>query len=238
MTYNKAPIIEASIDLRVILPERTDLSKVNKLIKNDYPREEAIDNNTTTIRLEKQHTTVSTAHQNIGYKLSAADGKFIAQIKNNGFTFNILENYKNWEDFHAEANRIWKIYCEELAPIRVSRVALRYINRIDIPASKFNLEEYFNTYPHVFKNNTADLSALFMQVQIPQSEGGIAILNQTATNPPSPGYTSILLDIDVFDLKNFKPNDKELWERIELLRKQKNIIFEESITDKTRELFS
>jgi uncharacterized protein (TIGR04255 family) len=236
--YNRAPILEAILDFQVHLPEKADLAKAIKLIKKEYPEENKIRQETTQIQLSEHGSTFTTNHENIGYKLTSTDKKRVVQIRNNGFSFSILGNYESWDAFLKTAQALWEIYHQKLKPVRVNRVAVRYINRIDIPELKFDLENYFYTYPNIFKNNQADISAFFMQVQIPQKEGGMAILNQSIAPPPNPGYTSIILDIDVFDLKNFEPNGKELWDRIEKLREQKNIVFEQSITDETRKLFS
>ena len=48
--------------------------------------------------------------------------------------------------------------------------------------------------------------------------------------------TSILLDIEVFDMKMFDPQENDFWRRVEILRQQKNTLFESSITQKTKEL--
>src|SRR6185312_13100788 len=178
-----------------------------------------------------------TSRETLGIKLTSTDKKYIVQFRKNGFTFSIMNHYDCWESFSKKAKKLWKLYLKTLEPTKVTRVAVRYINRIDIPILKFNLEDYFETYPRVLKGNKGGLSGFFLQAHLPQKEGGFIILNQTITDPPEPGYTSIILDIDAYDLKQFEPTKLELWERIELLRAQKNNIFENSITKKTREFF-
>ena len=238
--YNKAPIIEALIDIKTKLPEGSKLSDLAKELKKDFPNQEPINVGMAEIHLNmtKNKSSLSTSSENIGIKLSSDNSPYVLQLKNNGFTFSILKEYNNWDDFSKKAKSFWNKYNKMFKPERVSRVAVRYINRIDIPSLKFDLEDYFETYPRVLKDNKGSLASFFLQAQIPQEEyGGMAVINQTVTEPSSPGYTSVILDIDVFDPKGFAPSSKELWERVGVLRKQKNDIFESSITKKTRELF-
>lgn len=234
--YGKAPIIEAIIDIRVPIFSGS-LLKVVKVLEKDYPKKENIREETFKVHSSNTSLVSSSTRQDVGYKLTSDDGKYVVQIKNNGFTFSIIKDYDDWSAFIKIAKNLWKIYCKEVKPSVVNRVAARYINRIDIPHSQFEIQDYFETYPRVLENNEGLLSNFFLQVQLPQKEGGVAIVNQTIAKPIRPEYTSVLLDIDVFHLKEFSPKGEDLWKRMKLLREQKNNIFEKSITDKSRKLF-
>ena len=179
------------------------------------------------------------AKKKIGIRLETADGKFVIQAKERGFTFSILSTYDSWKSFSEEAFKYWNIYRRVFKPKKVTRQALRYINRIDVPELSFEMKNYFRVYPQVFEDDRmVQISGFFMQVQIPQQEGGVANLTQTIANPAKAGCSSIILDIDVFDNKQYLPGARDLRKRIESLRNQKNSIFEEAITNRTRDLIS
>ena len=56
--------------------------------------------------------------------------------------------------------------------------------------------------------------------------------------PPTPNQKlPLIFDIDVWKLTNYKSDDEEMWKEFEKLRKFKNDVFFNSITEKTKELF-
>ena len=241
-TYPKAPILEAICDISVQLPidfRVSEISKFARLYKKDYPISEKINEQTLTVAMGEQEPSVMSSQAEQGLKLTSVDRKYVIQAKRTGFTFSQVNSYDSWKHFHDKFWPIWTQYVEQFGPLKVTRVALRYINRIDIPKTDIKLEDFFLSYPKIFGGqDAAKLSGFFMQAQLPQKEGGMALFNQAIADPPAYGFTSFILDIDVFEVKDFEPKGSELSKRIEKLRKQKNFIFENSITDLTRGLIS
>src|SRR4029077_18354423 len=83
----------------------------------------------------------------IGYRFSAADGRQLVQFRLDGFTFSRLAPYTQWETVFEEASRLWRVY-ETAAPLEeVSRIAVRYINLLPLPASKVQDFSPFLTAP-------------------------------------------------------------------------------------------
>jgi len=77
-----------------------------------------------------------------------------------------------------------------------------------------------------------------MQLHFPQPDfRGFLVLTQTAISPPHPDMNSVILDLDAFRVDPESTSDDQIWTLLEELRKTKNIFFEGSITDKTRDLF-
>ncbi len=239
--YNKAPIVEAVMDINVQFAEGVDISKLNALADKleGYPTKENIFIARAQVNINHALSQTKHSSDQLGIRLISEDKKYVIQIKKTGFTFSRVNGYESWEIFQSKAKDLWELYFNNLNPIKITRIGLRYINRINIPALNFNLEEYFETYPKVFSGNNGNLSGFFLQLQVPQPDDNIAILNQTITSPLEPGYTSVLFDIDVLDRKHLDANNQEeLWNRFQLLRMQKNKLFDDSITNKTKELFS
>ncbi len=236
--YNNPPIIEALIDIQIQTSDdiQSDIFEdmYNK-IKSDYPNKENIFLKTAQIDINKEQANF--IGNEIGLKISSLDKKYVIQLKKTGLTFSVTNSYHGWDDLCERTKKLWTIFLKKIKPSKITRVAVRNINRIDIPAAhKFNLEEYFRVCP---KTDDMDFLTFFLQIQVPQTEGGLGIIHQTVTTPIQAGYTSILLDLEVFDFQNLLPKDNNiLWERINTLRDQKNSLFEKCITNKTRELFS
>ncbi len=142
-----------------------------------------------------------------------------------------------WELFRSEAQELWKIYREATKPIRIKRIALRYINKIDIPLPANDFKDYILTTPEIAPSLPQGLSHFFMQLTIPNpdDEEMVALINQTM-QPSTPEKLPYIFDIDVWKMVSFE-NADEMWNEFEKLREYKNHIFLKSITKKTKELF-
>jgi uncharacterized protein (TIGR04255 family) len=240
--YSNAPIVEALIDFKVIPNSHFemawyDIFQKNKLI-DVFSGKSSIEEITANIGVASDAEIPPHSRKKIGIRLETFDKNVVLQVKERGFTFSVLKTYANWHDFSTQARKCWDLYCEVFKPEKVVREAVRYINRIDIPSSDgpVRIEDYFNVYPHVFEKNNEELSGLLLQVQLPQKDGGIAIITQSIVPPERALNVSFILDIDVFDLKRIDPSSEDLWTRVARLRGQKNEIFESSIKDSIREL--
>jgi uncharacterized protein (TIGR04255 family) len=124
----------------------------------------------------------------------------------------------------------------------VVRVAVRYINRIDFPASdQDRLKDFLNVYAALPESVASPMSGFLIRLELhqPDLENGLLILNVGRTQPPRDGLVSILLDLDIFRQKlDESPVSSGLWDLIEDLHRRENVLFESFITDRTRGLFA
>ena len=236
-----APITEALIDLRVEAPVGTSMSLIDKLrgeVRDRYPARKRMMLFEGQMSIGDQ-VGASARQRELGDVFTSEDGKQIFQARMDGFTFSRLRPYGTWEELRDEAQRLWKIYKACVNPLKITRVAVRYVNRIDVPLAKINYEDYFQTNPAVSPTLPQGLSSFFMQLQFPQPDfAGLAILNLMATPPHVPGTTSVILDIDVFKEEPMGfVSESDAWELLEQLRKRKNEFFFQSLTQKALDLY-
>ncbi|PHJ63603.1 hypothetical protein VF14_12290 [Nostoc linckia z18] len=239
--YSRAPITEALIDIQVQLPEEVKLdvlAQVYSSIQTEYPkREEMLVFQGQMIAGASVGATASQSQ--IGYRTFSNDQKQILQVRLDGFTFSRLAPYDCWETFRDEAKRLWSIYQSLANPAAITRLAVRYINRLDIPLPVSDLNNYLRTFPEVSSDLPQGLSGYFMQLQIPQEKlATMLVLNQALVPPPTPDFISILLDLDLFLERDIPKDGIELWEVVEQMHEQKNKAFEACITEHTRELIN
>jgi uncharacterized protein (TIGR04255 family) len=123
-------------------------------------------------------------------------------------------------------------------PGEITRLAVRTINRIDIPEVYVELKDYFRTSPEVSTDLPQTLAGFFMQLRIQFDDISAELLiNQTIVPPLRSGMSSIILDLDLFRTKDVPQGEAELWAFYEILHNRRNLIFESCITDRTRRLF-
>lgn len=236
--YANAPITEALIDIQVSLPPEVKLAAFDDVynrVKADYPSKGDAKLVGATLSFGEQ-VSASAKQDQIGYLLRTKDGKNVAQVRLNGFTFSRLRPYEHWEALRDEARRIWDIYRDVARPIKVTRVALRYINQFDIKLP-MDFRDYFRTYPEISSDLPQRLSGFLMQVHIPQEDfKGLTLLTQTLVPPPNEETASVILDIDTFRHEVDFSSESDLWQFLDQLRNRKNEVFEGCITNKTRQL--
>jgi uncharacterized protein (TIGR04255 family) len=242
--YSRAPITEAILDLKVMLPENFPLEKLLEIhtrIHDRFPESEPIHVSSLAIHAGTE-LQVDASQQHSGFLFRSQDGLRIFQATLQGFTFNRLAPYNSWEEFSDDSRNLWEIYKEICKPTFVTRAAIRYINRIDIPTTgqQIKLQEYLKTAPDIAPGlSQTNLTSFFMQLQIPQEDLNCTlVINETLTLPPSPGFISIIFDIDLFRQQVWQIDDEDIWHFLAQLRERKNQVFRESITEKTEELIS
>lgn len=251
--YHNAPIIEATISFGIVPPtdlSTEDLIEVWELVRAEYPQmgEEYLYTGEVNVKEPGGTPEHDDTHEHIGYAFRTEDGQRIFSARLDGFDFSIGPPYGRWEEFRDEARRLWTLFKNVSELTEVARVALRYINRIDIPTDvptedSVKLDNYLKIYPEVPDDWPTGLllQNFFMQVQAWQEDLNCnLIVNQAPGRPPGPGIVSIRLDFDLFKERYEEPwlidNEEEIWRFLEKLHERKNELFETSIKDATRRL--
>lgn len=250
--YANAPITEALIDLRIThAPHLSadDLGTIGERIGDRYPTQEPmyLQSSQITFQQPGDPAQIEATHQHGGFRFISQNKQEILQARMDGFTFSTLAPYDRWESFRDEARRLWELYRSAAKVEYVTRAAVRYINRIDIPSVPAQLEDYLRTYPQISTDmpNEGLIGNFFMQLQLPQEDlDCLLIINETLVPPPEDveTATSIQVDFDLFrePFEEPWPADKDagVWSFLEQLHDRKNEVFEASITDATRRLIS
>lgn len=236
--YSKPPIVEALLDVQVEVPDRVkldDLLKCQKAVKSDYPDRKSTQHFAARFLFGPVMSTSATSRA-VGYAFESIDRKQLFQVRREGFTFNRMAPYAGWTALFEEAQRLWKEYVRVAKPRRISRIALRYINRFEFQTSPVELNTYFRTKPEIASELPQGMGQFFFQVflPLPDLESMVAI-TQASIPPERVENTAILLDIDLYRTENL-PDQSEIWQLFQRMRDEKNRIFEACITDAAREM--
>lgn len=216
------------------------IDKTASKLKKNYVYQEPLTEHSFMFEVGK--ATHQTIVEFEGHKLSSLDRTEIILVKTNAFSSSQLAPYVGWDHFVARAKREWASVRAAIGPKKLSRVGVRFINRIDVPgALKIEIDpsDYVSASPSLPRLNWKPLKRYLMQVARPEESARAGITINTGTiQSPLVGYLSILLDIDVFRESDIPGDEESLWMMIENFRNDKNEIFESSITDASRALFN
>lgn len=233
---SKAPLNEALIDVRASLSENFDGERFLELkgaLSSDYPKVQ-------TQRVVSAQFQVSvdgpppTAEHRVRVVFSSQDDKQIAQFRIDGFTFNRIRPYTSWKKLFPEALRLWNLYVDFTGVDHVPRVAVRYINRIDLPLPVKDFRDYLTVPPDIPDDLPQTLSSFLTRVVIEDDEGHVsAIVTQALEKGLDDESVSVILDIDAYREGQFSSDATVLTPIFEELHRFKNRIFFGFITEHT-----
>jgi uncharacterized protein (TIGR04255 family) len=237
--YEKAPIAEALIDIRVVKPDAVTIDQLTRAadqLAEEFPTRHQI--NQLMFGFQAAPDSAAAGFMNnqeqVGWRLTNKAQNRVLQLQRIGFTYSHLPPYTSWNSFRDEARRCWTSYRGVLGQ-PASRVAVRVINKIPTPSAEIALEEYLSVYPVVPENIPATADAVFVQLQLALPKvlhDARAILNVVSGQADASG-SHLVLDIDLFVNRTIE-NDEEIWSILEKFGLEKDVIFETCITDKVR----
>lgn len=182
----------------------------------------------------------TTTHQSsgpAGKRIDYPDEHQVVQLRPNGFTFSQLQPYATWEDMSASAMVAWSRFSSVMRPTTLSRVAVRYINKITLPVPLNSFDDFLEAAPPVPSDLPQGLLSFLSRVVIPRGEDVAVVTQSFDAVPPMATSVSVLLDIDVFCLKDRPAGDiDDLRSVLERLRQFKNDVFFEHVTEATLEM--
>jgi uncharacterized protein (TIGR04255 family) len=166
----------------------------------------------------------------LGFRYEREDGSDVVQLRKNGLTYSSLKNYPGWEVLREEARDAWQGFLAVSGPVSVNRLAVRYINAINIPWGA-DYDDYLTTGPRVPELVPPIVASFLQRVVVPfEQDNAAAIITQTLEQP-----SAAVLDIDVFSECSLQGESADIWSRLEQLRNIANRIFFSSLTRKVIE---
>ena len=237
--YKRPPITEAVIELRLEQPlPRAEVEKLLQRFQNEYAFSE--DFVAVGVQVDPAARRANFEEQSSGYKLSSADRADVLLVTSAHMSCSRLAPYVGWDAFRARAEDHWRTWKRITGYRKIGRIGVRFINRIDIPAAGgkvVKLPDYLSVYPEA--PAIKRMAAYAMQMSGPLEEDNCRlVINSSLVPSPLVDHVSVILDIDISRAGDAPQKDDEIWALIDRIRVHKNQAFEESITDKARELFN
>ncbi|MGE0049358.1 MAG: TIGR04255 family protein [Acidithiobacillus sp.] len=238
MAYKRPPITEAVIGINFSTPiSKKDLGATDKKLSAHYPQHQGVSNYSLAVALPSQ-TTANVGRED-GHRRSTADMTQLVVLWPSSFIVSQLAPYQGWEHFFERFARDWSALKRVTGFREISRVGVRYINRIDIPAKEpiVEHEKFLNIYPKI-PDSLQPTSSYALQATVELKEIDCLLrLNSAPVPSPLLQYASFLIDQDISRQANAPQNDNEIYELLQKIHVVKNAVFEACITAKAREFF-
>jgi uncharacterized protein (TIGR04255 family) len=236
---SRAPITEALFDFRVTLPQEFQteaITSVRERLKDKYPVVEDMRRFEAQFEFQPGKLPVPTSGETgglLGYRFRSDDGRNFAQFRRDGFTYNRLPPYTNWDELCPEALRLWDLYVEVTKPEKLERLAVRYINRLLLPL-QFDLADYVEVAPPYFPGAPPFLSSFLIRESRHDPQTGFMVNIVQAIDPTlAVGSSALILDIDVSKIGGLGLREAQIRPVLEQFHDLKNQIFFSAITERT-----
>ena len=247
--YKNPPIEEAICEFRFSPGEDWDLTIPGKLhteLSDEYagkPKEQKL----VEVGLETQAGKPPNLRYGEGLakvQLVTEDNKRMIGIGPDVLSIHILRPYQRntdsehvgWEEFYPRIIRAIEAYWKVSKPTGVTRIGVRYINKIVIPQIKVRVEDYLKCALPNVSGLPDQLNGFMSRVEYAYGDNVLLVLSQGSIEAP-PNNVGFLLDLDVIWQGADPISEEEALTKISNLREREREAFENIITDKARELF-
>ena len=161
----------------------------------------------------------------------------VGQVNESLISIHHFKPYPSWEEYFPLIKIGFDAY-KIVNPIKVRRIGLRYINRIELPFQKVALKDYFNFRPYVGKELPKGIGSFIVGITIPLENYRDQLkLQLNSTTSKNKDIMACILDLDYFSVQSEKISIKTVLNWVEVAHDHTEEIFEGCITDKLREIF-
>ena len=234
-----APIVEAVIDIRVLREPTVSpdtFAGVGSSIGQKYSQIASIHSFEARFGIEiGKILDPAQRRADLGWRYQA--GTEVVQFRADGFTFSKLEPYTTWGEVFGEAFRLWQIYVNLASPKQLSRVAVRYLNRMRVTGNR-NINDFLAAPPVLPPPTPSVIKDFLTRVHVAdEARNSAAVIVQALEPQFDPNVVSLLLDIDAYHEGVLSPDEPDLPGIFQQLRELKNEIFYAAITEKAAEMY-
>lgn len=242
-SYKHAPITEAVIEISFAKPiGSAEVNKVSEKFNSHYPQHQSVQNVKVAVAMpagQKDNPTAEFVEREEGHRRSSSDMTQLLVLWRSSFLISQLAPYPGWDEFFRRFVRDWKVWKSVIGFRTISRLGVRYINRIDIPVSGSVVEHetFLNVYPKL-PDILGPVGAYAVQAVLPVVDIGCKLtLNSAAVPAPILDHASFVIDQDIAKEVDPPQSDEAIYELLNQIRVRKNNVFEACISNRARELF-
>ena len=234
----RPPIVEALVDLRAAIPgDPTVFNALAEELKGEFPTKEERRDFEAKIEIKDGRLVSPRVDASAfgGVRVATVDHKISGQFRPDGFTLNNMTDYIGGDQLIDKALTLWEMLVERTAPEVVSRVALRYINRLELPIEPGDTFTRYLISPPSLPEGAPNLVSQFLSRIVAHDEQrqATAVVIQQLKLPEAGQPVSITVDVNVFQTGDFPVESPALRGILDSLRMLKNETFFSLLTDET-----
>ncbi|MGB9426902.1 MAG: TIGR04255 family protein [Methylocella sp.] len=170
-------------------------------------------------------------------QLPTADARRLVSIRHNALAISVLRPYDGWENFKPRIERTLDAHFEAISRVAVTRIGVKYVNRIVVPRVGANPAAVLTTLPTEGKISNSRLANFTQFTEFVRTDEIKVLVTQATLQFGAKDRTEYLLDIDMIWDHQALTSRNEIIEMVEKLHDIEGAAFEALITDEARRLF-
>lgn len=233
-SYPNPTIAEALCEIHFVLPEDvawkpTLAGALFKEIQNEYPDMEP----TMEVGLELELSPHRIGHTLLPprsrMRFRHKSRPLLVQLAPNVFTVNVLPKYPGWQTMRRDVGHAWGQAKDVVKPAKVTRVGLRYINRVERRSESETPKDWFKAGDYIPAGVLESKGAFLSRVELQLDAQNRVIVTlaeirvDQATDPKG-----IILDIDRIFEKELSLDDDKMLRELDQLHEHVWEIFQAS----------
>ncbi|RYC50437.1 TIGR04255 family protein [Flagellimonas olearia] len=235
--FDNAPIIISMIQFRYDKIEDLNFEQIikdSKKLSNNFPnRKPQI---TRDIQIQGLETSIKVGDaETSGVLLSSSNEKKNLTINDKKFTLESREKYTGWDSFIKEAMELWDFFKEKLEVTKLSGISVRTINRFNLPMDLKSINDYFTSYIQSDTGTHKFSTFQFKYTSFDKDNSMLWNIGQALEKPIS-DKVPYFFDIDVLMNKEIPNTNEDILNGFTKIRDKKNYLFNDGITEKTKQL--
>jgi uncharacterized protein (TIGR04255 family) len=163
------------------------------------------------------------------------DGSRMIQVARDLVVVNQLRPYPAFEEWRPQILEALDLYRELAKPSQVSRIGLRYLNRVVVPEPEVPMDRYFQLYPELPKALGTLHGPFMLRIELPTEVPGHQLVVTFGSAPRDREGTQAFV-LDLYDVVG-SPGFDAVPQRIDEAHAHIERAFEAILTDATRALF-
>lgn len=246
--YRRPPIAEATCLVHFVPGQEWDLPLLGHLVDNfrsfypGKPKEQrSVESEASATPGDPDGSQFQTRHKiRTRVLLPSNDDTRLVSIGRNELGFHVLPPYGGWEAFREQIQQGLGIYQQTAAPQGVTRIAVRYLNKLGMPDGRLELARYLTKVPEYPEGiPVTRMAAFFTRFGFDYPDEPIHLAVTLADVETKAGERpSFVLDIETIWLAGGDAVPlTEVITKIDDLKKRVSVVFESYITEAAREFF-
>lgn len=240
--FRNSPAIEVIYHVQTALPQVGDMGEVGRVLDKElkgFPNREPFSLHKHTMGITGTGSTQFQVEvDQAGFKFTDEEQHHVIHMLRNGLVVNWLKPYPGYAICVKKLKGYWNTHEKAFQPAQVDRISLRYINQFELPMTdkKLRFSEFLNVGPRLPKQDGVKMRGFHQVLDLVNIEQGINGRTTLMSLPPQGDKVSVVLDIE----SSLHPTTTgpELWKGFDALHTWSHEVFNLSLNDKCRELFT
>jgi len=146
--------------------------------------------------------------------------------------------YEGWEPLEGRLLEVFELI-KDLLPEGglISQCSIRYINRIELPATVKNLDDYLTLSFSLPATLPQDRTSFFNRIELLYPEGDASLALTWASVVAPENHSAFVLDLDLTSPLGERMNLESGIRKLRMLKERETVAFEGLILDRLREEF-